>query len=388
MNTIPRFITVLPVIVLLLALLHQPAAGSSPKEALSPAAVNGAAMKLVQFCIEPRAGLDEQAIAILVDHVMSPKQNREYALPKSLGSTGAYYEFDTKITFLRFMEYSYGSLTPPSITRPSSLRYSIWSSPRGKTQKLPESWKPLPPAVAPVIIHGVQNESDTPDLNTGVYHEYVLKRTLILLNYKGRQVLVSVSKQIGLSGVGKKGYILGNDNDWNYYYSGKPGSTKTGLGWAKSYIYDFFSIGVYVESSTAPAMVRAGFFQWLRAGWSKINFVKSSHILGGMNRFARDCKMVLESPRLPTLDQIRSARDWFSNMPAGDLADKYAALQQAKRSLAIQTGKISRSEGEEKISFANIPKEQMIEELLQEHLKMTLGKPALPGKQSFSLSPP
>ena len=75
----------------------------------------------------------------------------------------------------------------------------------------------------------MQRESDTPDLNTGVYHEYDLKRTLILLNHKGRQVLVSLSKQIDKSDVGKKGIILGNDNDWNYYYSGEPGFTRPAL---------------------------------------------------------------------------------------------------------------------------------------------------------------
>jgi hypothetical protein len=35
----------------------------------------------------------------------------------------------------------------------------------------------------------VQHDSNTPDLTTGVYYEYDLKRTLILTNYKGRQVL-------------------------------------------------------------------------------------------------------------------------------------------------------------------------------------------------------
>ncbi|HOO40569.1 MAG TPA: hypothetical protein PK653_03955, partial [Syntrophales bacterium] len=71
-----------------------------------------------------------------------------------------------------------------------------------------------------------------------------------------RQVLVSVSKQTSPSNVGEKGVILGNDSDWHYYYSGKPGSAKAGLGWVKSYIYDYFSVGVYVESGSAPVMVK------------------------------------------------------------------------------------------------------------------------------------
>jgi hypothetical protein len=309
-----------------------------------------------------------------VDHVLSSKQEREYTLPKSLECTGAYYEFDTKIAFPRFIEYSYNPLIPAVITRPSSLRYSSWAAPRGETQKLPNSWKPVAPAGLPIVIHGMQHESDTPDLNSGAYHEYDLKRTLILLNHKGRQAMLSVSKQIGTSDVGKKGVILGNDNDWNYYYSGQPGTPKLGLGWVKSYIYDYFSIGVYAESVTTPPMVRTGFFQWLRAGWSGINFVKPSHILRGLERFARDSRMILESPRLPASDQMISTYQLFWHMPAGDLIKKYAALQQAQRSSAIQLGKISKSEEEEQPAFADTPKEQMVEELMLEYLKTALGK--------------
>ena len=357
---------------LLLILPHQPVVAQFPTDALSP--VTDAAMKLVRFCNEPKVGLDEQAVATLVDHVLSSKQTRESALPESLECTGAYYEFDTKIAFPRFIEYSYNPLIPAVITRPSSLRYSSWTAPRGETQKLPNSWKPVAPAGVPVVIQSMQHESDTPDLNSGVYHEYDLKRTLILLNHKGRQVMLSVSKQISTSNVGKKGVILGNDNDWNYYYSGQPGTPKAGLGWVKSYIYDYFSIGVYAESITAPRMVRTGVFQWLRAGWSGINFVKPSHILGGLKRFARDSRMVLESPRLPAPNQMISTYQSLSNMPAGDLIKKYAALQQAQRSLAVQLGKISKSEGEEQVSFANTPREQMVEELMLGYLKTTLGK--------------
>jgi len=373
------------IFVLVLILLHQPAAAVSPGDAAI--SMNDAAMKLVQFCIDPKVGLNEQAVAALVDYVLSPKQNKEFALPKSLDSTGVYYEFDTKITFPRFIDYSYNALIPPVITRPSSLRYSVWTGSRGESQKLPSSWKPVPPGGTPFVVHGIQRESDTPDLNTGAYHEYDLKRTLILLNYKGCQVLVSVSKQISKSNVGKKGAIVGNDNDWNYYYSGEPGTPKTGLGWVKSYIYDFFSVGIYLESGTAPTMVRSGVFQWLRAGWSGINFVKSNHILAGLKRFSRDCKASLESPLLPAPNQIISIYEWLSNMPAIDLNKKYATLKQEQQSSAIRTGKIGKSESDEQASFANIPKEQMLQELMLEYLKVTLGKSALLGKQYFSALP-
>lgn len=357
---------------LLLSLTQSKVAISSTEASGS---VNEAAMKLVRFCVDPQTGLDENAIAVLVEHVLSSKPAKERGLPKSKDCTGAYYEFDTRITFPRMIEYSYSPFIPPVITRPSSLRYSTWTAPRVDTQKIPNGWKPVPPGGAPVVIHGVEYDSNTPDLSTGVYHEYDMNRTLILSNIKGHQTLVSVSKQIGTSRVGKKGVILGNDSDWSYYYSGESGNSITGLGWAKSYIYDYFSITVFVESGTSTTSVRAGVFQWLRAGWSGINFVRESHIIGGLKRYGRDCKMILESPRLPSPSQMMSVFHGLSSLSEGDLLKEYTTLRHAQRSLAVQAGKISKSDNEDKITLASISKDQMVEELMLENLKMALGKP-------------
>lgn len=342
---------------------------------------NDAALRLVKFCNDPKEGFDERDIATLVDFVMSAKKEKVQVLPESEGCPGAYQEFDTKIVFSRFMEYSFNALIPSAITRPSSLRYSLWRDPQGKVQSLPQRWWSIPQAGKPLILHGLQHDSNTPDLTTGVYYEYDLKRTFVLTHYKGRPVLVSISKQIDKSRVGEKGFILGNDSDWNYYYSGEPGSAKSGLGWVKSYIYDYFSVSIYTESGTSPAKLRTGVFQWIKAGWSGINFVRPSHIIDGMERFARNNRIVLESPHLPAPKQMTTATQWFSNMPARDLIDKYKVLHQARQSLALQSGKIGKSETQEPLSFGNTSKEQMVEELMLEYLKGALGKPTPLGNQ-------
>lgn len=383
MNTSSRFRWLSMVMILLLITLYQqqPALAFSPTDSSSPIAI--AAMKLVQFCADPKVGLDAQAVATLVDYVLEPKSNKEVELPKLGQNPGAYYEFDTNTTFVRFLEYAYNPQIPVALTRPSSIRYSLWTSPRGKSTKTPVIWRLVSPAGNPVIIHGLEHESNTPDLTTGVYYEYDLKRTLIHLNYKGRQVLISISKQVDQSEVGKKGIILGNDDDWNYYYSGEPGSFKAGIGWVKSYIYDFFSVGVYVESGVSPTTVRAGSFQWIRAGWSGINFVKTSHIINGMKRFARNFEAVLESPNLPTPNQMIATYQRLSALPNRDLIEKYAALQEAQQSLAVQTAKITTAEIKKQGSYAHVSRKQMVEELMLEYLKMALGKPSLLGKKSF-----
>jgi hypothetical protein len=369
-----RWISITLTVLLLTIFQYQPALANSPMDSSSPVVV--AAMKLVAFCADPKTGLDTRAAATLVDYVIEPKSNKETALPKIQESTGAYYEFDTAISFSSFLQYSYNSKIPSSLMSPSSLRFALWKD----SQILPGSWKAPLPGGKPLIIHGLQRDGITPDLTTGIYYEYNLKRTLILLNHKGRQALISISKQIDISDVGKKGFILGNDDDWNYYYSGEPGSAKTGLGWVKSYIYNYFSVGVYVDSGSSPAVVRSGAFQWIRGGWSGINFIQTDHVIEGMKRRARNSKTILESPHLPAPRQIAATYQQLSSLPQNDLAAKYSALQQARQALAVRSGKIKTDEIKQE-SYAGIPKEQMIEELMLEYLKVTLGKSSLLGNK-------
>ena len=377
---------VLAFLVLTLLLIAPPLTALSFSSEAPDRPVYDAAMRLVQFCNNPGAGLDERDVATLADYVLRPKKDKAQPLAESAGSTGAYHEFDTKIPFSRFMAYSYNALIPQAVTRPSSLRYSLWRNAGGSAHPLPGTWTPISAAGKPLIYQGFQRDSNTPDLSTGVYYEYDLKRTLILGHHKGRQVFVSISKQIDRSRVGEKGFILGHDNDWNYFYSGEPGSARPGLGWVKSYIYDYFSVGVYVESGTAPSKVRTGVFQWIKAGWSGINFVKPDHIIEGMKRFARNNRMILESPRLPAPNQIIAAYQWLCNLPEDDLTNKYEMLQQARRSSALEAGKIGKAKAEKPIALDKIPKEQMLEDLMLEYLNLVMGKPT-PLERHFAMSP-
>jgi len=370
-----RLLSIALIISLLTVFQHEPARAVSPSD--SSSSIPAAAMKLVAFCADPEAGLDAQSVAILVDYVLEAKSNKEVALPKIENAPGAYYEYDTSINFTGFLQYSYNSKIPSAFTSPSSLRYSRWTDLPQGSQKLPDRWKLPLPGEKTVIVYGLEHDGNTPDLSTGAYYEYDVKRALILLNHKGRPVLVSISRQINISGVGKKGYILGNDDDWNYYYTGVTGSAQTGLGWVKSYIYSFSSVGIYVDLGASPAMVRSGIFQWIRAGWSGINFVQTEHVIKGMKRHAKNLKTILESPKLPSPDEIISAYQRLSALPQKDLVEKYTALQKARQALAVQSGKIKIDEIRQQDSSFDTSKEQIIEELMLEYLKITLGKQSL-----------
>jgi hypothetical protein len=71
----------------------------------------------------------------------------------------------------------------------------------------------------------------------------------------------------------------------------------------------------------------------------------------------------------------------LSSLPLNDLVIKYTALQKAQQALAVRSGKIKTDEIIKQDSYANTPKEQMIEELMLEYLKITLGKSSLLGKK-------
>ncbi len=378
-KTVPAWrFTIVLVSLLVPLFFHQPAVAAPAQGSAHAAAW---ALKLVQSGVDARAALDTASVASLIDYVLAAKPSKETELPTSQKAPGAYYEFDTKIGFADFLQYSYSAHIPAVLTSPSSLRYSLWNGLPGKMQKLPSNWTSIPRDGKPIIIRGLQRDAITPDLTTGVYYEYNLNRALILINHKGHQALITISKQANVSDVGKKGFILGNDDDWNYYYSDEPGSARAGMGWVKSYIYDYFSVSVYVETGAQQPVVRSGIFQWIRAGWNGINFVQTEHILKGIKRYAKNSKVILESPNLPQPNQVARAYQRLSSLPQSDLLDIYATLQQARQSLAVQSGKIDTSKIKKQNSYAGTPKAQIVEELMLEYLKVVLGKPTLLSKK-------
>jgi hypothetical protein len=154
-----------------------------------------------------------------------------------------------------------------------------------------------------LLVRGTEREIITPDANTGGYYSYTQDRAVAVFQGPTGPVLVSVGCQTKPSDIGRKGYVVGEDADWNYLYSEETGLTKTGLGWVDSYMYNAHSIIVFVADSSSGT-IRAGSFKWLNAGWAKVNMVKQSHIINGIKRFTADFKAVLESSRLPETQEL------------------------------------------------------------------------------------
>ena len=170
-----------------------------------------------------------------------------------------------------------------------------------------------------MVVKGTEHIEITPDFYSGAYYDYTLDRTFILFKNKNQNVLITLSKQKDVSDVGKKGFRLGTDDDWNFIYSDKVGLTKPGLGWIKSYMYNSYTVSVFYESDSNPSRIRCGMFKWLRAGWSRINMVREKHIYSGMDRYAKTYKKMLENTLLPKPEEIVRVFSTIKKLPIKEL---------------------------------------------------------------------
>jgi hypothetical protein len=246
-----------------------------------------------------------ERIAGLMDFVIRNKKDGEiFSAGSANGFSSSYIELDVRTRLVDLLKYSFNPAIPWFVTSPSSLRSTSWKQTDKPWPELPRLWELFDAGGSPVVIRGMETVENTPDLHTGGYYRYDLHRTLILFTSGPRRTVISISKQADVSDVGRKGYIVGNDQDWTYFYSGEPGLNVTGLGWVKSYMYDSAGISVYTEAGQDATAMRAANFKWLRAGWSNINMVQNDHIYQGMVRFARTFKEILESPRLPAVKTL------------------------------------------------------------------------------------
>jgi hypothetical protein len=326
------------------------------------------------------AALNIKEITPVLEFVASNKpENTIYYVDESFGATSAYHEFVFEKDLKHILRFSYNPDIPASIIAPSSERLSRWSGMDGKDLNFPKLWLSLQNLEAPVMVRGVETVENTPDLFTGGYYKYDLDRSILLFRYEGRNVLISLSKQRDTSDVGKKGVVLGSDDDWSYLYSGIKGLNKTGLGWVDSYMYDSYSVIVYYEMDPGKPLVKCGAFKWLKAGWKKINMVKKEHIYRGLQRYAETYKSIIENLSLPDADKIESAYTRISDLDIGTLRNinrKY--LQSLKERYAEDQSMSAKwiadlFEGDALVKSMNRDELQSV--LMLEYLKRALGKP-------------
>jgi hypothetical protein len=175
--------------------------------------------------------------------------------------------------------------------------------------------------------------------------------------------------------------VLGTDDNWDYFYSGKPGLTIPGLGWVQSYMYDSYGINIYIEMEPDAPMLRCGVFKWVTAGWSKINVVKKHHIHNGIKRFAKSLKEIIEHPSLPDSGVLSSAHSDILALTDEELRKNMKTylngLETRYGREYRPTPKWSPRVFEDRDPWFQMPTEAMQATLMKEYLKRALGKRAV-----------
>jgi hypothetical protein len=366
----------LPLVLLLLVASAGP--GRCLDEIPVPAeAASGAAHLLSLVGPDNRREFQPERLAGLLEFILRPKKDGTiHTIAAALDLPSAYCQVDVRMPLDRVLQYAFNPAIPWFATSPSSLRSTAWTRTEQPWPALPRLWEQIPKEGPPLVVRGEEVVENTPDLFSGSYYRYRLHRTLIAYVYGGRRTVISISRQVDASEVGKKGYTVGKDDDWTYFYSGEPGLTLGGLGWVKCRMFDSAGISIYTEPE--PGVTRLGNLKWIRAGWNGLNVVQNDHIYHGMTRFASTFKQLLESPRLPAVTAFEEACRRIERLNDGELRERMARYRKvlAARADALEGG--ARKHLPDPFwadsYWAGLTAEDMRSVLVLETLKALLGK--------------
>jgi len=327
---------------------------------------------------EKNISFDPGLVAKVMEFIESPKDEALYFADDLLDMSSAYHEFDSRTDLQKISDYAFNPDVPCIATMPSSVRLFLWMDHKGQRRHAPDVNRYLEDLDAPVVERAQQYVEITPDTHSGAYYGYNLDQTLIVFKYRQRRVLVTVSRQTDVSSVGKKGYVLGADDDWDYFYSGKKGLTLPALGWVSSYMYASSAINVYYEMDGESSTVRCAMFKWLKAGWSGINMVKRKHIYSGLKRFARPFKQIMEYPALPPVGVLAADFSRIKNFSDDTLRlkmDTYSRILQRRYNGDNPKGKKRLAKLlADKGHWSGMSRDEMEAALVIEYMKGVIGK--------------
>lgn len=336
---------------------------------------------LLQVVKNDRTNFELEKILPILDFVSSDHYTTE---PKPLitgieKSTYAYSGFESEGGLARLLKYCYNPDIPSCAVMPSVIRLSSWKDYSGNPVTIsPSLWQRLDDDDKPVVVRGIYYMQNTPDANTGAYYGYDSYRAVILLNYKGRNVLVSVLKQKDVSEVGKKGFIIGDEAAMDYFYSGEQGLTMKGLGWVKSYLYDSYSVSVIMEDKKGGNHLRCGVFKWIRAGWAGNNVIRKSYVTKGMGRYATEFKNLMEKKKsFPSPDELVDVCNVLKNLSTEEMRKRVERLIQSLQAKCECGSSCPKSvnSGADLVSYVNtLTRMEMSSALIVDYVKTLSGK--------------
>lgn len=367
---------------LICTLISSPA--SSQENAFTPdSPINDSvesAINVLLACKDKGKNIPElDSLVPLLDFMMTSngQGNNVHPAARSEGQ-GIYWRRNIQRNFKEVLRYMYNPGIAHEAIYPASIRTGKWLPGSDLLTLSKPLWEQINSLKEPVVIRGVEYEEVTPDDFSGSYYVYKVKRLLVLMPYRGKPVLLSVSWQDGQSEEGRKGGILGQYHNWDFVYSKKAGATASGIGWMSTYMYGSSTITLLYPQEggfTGYAM-----FKWLRAGWSGINVVKRKHIIAGADRTYSGMQNVFlgDKTTLPALEKMVGAVRGYDR---ATLLQKTAAYCKALAELSKKDEILSTDDFQEILQDGkygeNMADDNLRSLLISIELKRLLGKTVL-----------
>jgi hypothetical protein len=355
-------------------------AGSNPEEVKIPKSIYPGLHHFLDLVDpEKNSSFDPGSVAGVLEFIDGPKKDDIlYFADDLLRLPSAYHEFDSQADLGKIAGYAFNPDIPAIATMPSSVRLFQWMDEKGRRRQAPRVEHYLDNLDTPVVDKAQQYVEITPDTHSGAYYGYNLYQVLLIFKYKQRKFIITISRQRDVSTVGKKGYVLGTDDDWDYFYSGKKGLTVPALGWVSSHMYASSAINIYYEIEPGSPRVRCAMFKWLRAGWSGINMVQRKHIYSGLQRFGATFKQIMEYPALPPVEALAADFSNIRQIPDDILRSKMEVYSNILKNRYIGDN----HNGNKKIAkmladrnhWSSMSRDEMEAALVIEYMKGVIGK--------------
>ena len=269
--------------------------------------------------------LDNRQLDSLVEFLETAETKAGiYRADASFGAPSAFHQFAVDARLQQIIDYTLDANIPSFFFWPSSLRLTQWTKVDGGEEQFARLQAASRRPDAPFTLRGEEHVTITPDQHTGAYYTYDVDKLVLLIPWRQGRIMISIYKQQKPSAVGRRGWVLGADDEWSYLYTKDKGLNLKGLGWANTYMYDSFGITVYHQADLATPVVTSSVFSWVKAGWAGINMVEPRHIHHGLVRVAIGFKEVLEDPKLPEPTTLAETFSKSKDLPTPVLR-KYAS---------------------------------------------------------------
>lgn len=347
---------------------------STSAQADTPADSASALNYLFELTKSKSKDVDVAMLKPLIDFGQSIDVSGQMDVTDEVYGEGVVMRVTLPSTLNRFLKYTYNPDVPVEIACPSSLRQAKWLPGSDILNLSAPLWKKWGTASKPLVLHGEEYEEITPNTDSGSYYSYQLQRMIIAYELENNlKAMISVSLQDNDSSKGKKGFIIGPDENWNYVYTDQIGTTISGLGWAEPAMYSSCTVNIFIENAGGDS-VDSVTFKWVNAGWGGINMVERKHLSNGLSRYFSSVKQVLGSSNPLSADDIITEKQRLLSLSQQERLAEFAPYARYLAELALMDSAFSDSAYKDAVKDGIYGKDFTTEQLVSQMLKNYLRK--------------